>query len=79
MLSLIASVLSWNDEERETAGLQKTGTPSGGKNVAGGSRKVGIGAQRDANKNGSGGHGRAKALDGGAGDEVSLKNSFRFR
>lgn len=76
MLSLIASILSWNDEERETAGLQKVGGASNGKGVAG--RKVGIGAQSSSKSVSAGGHGRAKALDGGAGDEVSCLFSSRL-
>lgn len=67
MLSLIASVLQWSDDERETAGLQRNGSGATG-------RKVGIGAEsagRKSLQDSRSGHGRARAIDGGARDEVS--------
>lgn len=69
MLSLIASVLQWSDDERETAGLQRTnpGSSSSSSTMSPG-KMVGIGIKTEGR-----GHGRSAALANASstGDEVS--------
>ncbi|PWN48624.1 hypothetical protein IE53DRAFT_389161 [Violaceomyces palustris] len=85
MLSLIASVLQWNDEERETAGLQKAGS-SGGSNLQGGSsiggsgptKRVGIGLGLESpGRNSLGGRDSAKGKGrSNVGGDESFSNLF---
>lgn len=69
MLSLIASVLQWSDDERETAGLQRTnpGSSASSSTMSPG-KMVGIGIKTEGR-----GHGRSGALANASstGDEVS--------
>ncbi|PWN91206.1 hypothetical protein FA10DRAFT_228591 [Acaromyces ingoldii] len=73
MLSLIASVLQWSDDERETAGLQRTnpGSSSSSSTMSPG-KMVGIGIKTEGK-----GHGRSGALANASstGDE-SFSNLF---
>ena len=75
MLSLIASVLHWSDEERETGGLQKRDGSGGasGQRTPGSGRKIGTGVESTGQGAGAGkGHGRSRAVDGSTpgGEEV---------
>jgi len=63
MLQLIASILSWTDDQREKVGLQKSsGALSGPGVIASGSRGGGKGHARS---------GKGQAVDDGVENEVS--------